>query len=603
MLVELIDGQPVPKVIDFGLAKAMGQKLTDKTLYSESGQRIGTLEYMSPEQAVGDASSRHRHRASDIYLRSGVLLYELLTGNPPFSRRELEKIGEVEMRRVIREVEPPKPSARLSSSDLLPAIAANRHLEPARLTKLVRGELDWIVMKALEKERDRRYGAATAFAQDVERYLNNEPVQAAKPSAIYRARKFLRRNKAASAIAATVLVAAIAGTYAAIASESARVARRTADQETELRQEADVQRKRAEQDRAIAETARETTEKLRIRAEELRGRAETAEARTRRLMYGTQIGAAERAMREGNENRFLARLEETSPQPGAEEDFRDFEWYHLRQLVRRPLAVFKGHVERVTAVAYGSGGAWLASGGMDGQVGLWDSTGRKPVRFLKVNDGGVTGISVSPDGKWLATGGFDQEVVVWDVVTGKKAITLAFPCGEASALSVAFSPDGKQLAAAGGRAVGRVETWVVETWREGSVFELPTRFGGGLAFAPDGRAIAVGGPTSPRTRVIWDIKERRTTATLEAGQSGPITAIAFAPLGGRIATASSDGTVQLWDVATGQSERVLKGHDSAVLAVCFRPDGKSARVGRAADEKIRLWDAARRNPASCTSGP
>jgi serine/threonine protein kinase/tetratricopeptide (TPR) repeat protein len=202
VLVALYDGKPVPKVIDFGVAKAAGQTLTDKTLVTGFGAIVGTLEYMSPEQA--EINQLDIDTRSDIY-SLGVLLYELLAGSPPFSRKELEKAGMLEMLRVIREQEPSKPSTKLSSSDALPTLSANRGTEPAKLTKLVRGELDWIVMKALEKDRNRRYETANGFAMDVQRYLADEPVQACPPSAAYRLRKFARRNKAALAIAACVL--------------------------------------------------------------------------------------------------------------------------------------------------------------------------------------------------------------------------------------------------------------------------------------------------------------------------------------------------------------------------------------------------------------
>src|SRR5690349_2782047 len=202
ILVALYDGKPVPKVIDFGVAKATGQSLTDKTLVTGFGNIVGTLEYMSPEQA--EVNQLDIDTRSDIY-SLGVLLYELLAGSPPFTCKELEKAGMLEMLRVIREQEPSKPSTKLSSSDALPTLSANRGTEPAKLARLVRGELDWIVMKSLEKGRSRRYETANSFAIDVQRYLADEPVLACPPSVGYRLRKFARRNKGSLSVAALVL--------------------------------------------------------------------------------------------------------------------------------------------------------------------------------------------------------------------------------------------------------------------------------------------------------------------------------------------------------------------------------------------------------------
>src|SRR5438105_3459787 len=176
ILVALYDGKPVPKVIDFGVAKAIGPRLTEQSIYTEVGSLIGTLEYMSPEQA--ELNNFDIDTRSDVYTL-GVVLYELLTGAVHFSRREVTGHAFTEMLRIIKEVDPPKPSTRLSESrDTLPSISAQRQTEPAKLARLVRGELDWIVMKALEKDRNRRYETANGFASDVLRYLNNEPVSA-----------------------------------------------------------------------------------------------------------------------------------------------------------------------------------------------------------------------------------------------------------------------------------------------------------------------------------------------------------------------------------------------------------------------------------------
>jgi serine/threonine protein kinase len=204
ILIAPFDGQTVVKVIDFGVAKATGQRLTDATLFTGFGAVVGTPEYMSPEQA--ETNNQDIDTRSDIY-SLGVLLYELLTGSTPLTKKRVKDLALLELLRVIREEEPPKPSTRLSSTAELPSISAQRHTDPAKLTSLVRGELDWIVMKALEKDRNRRYETASGFAQDLQRYLDHEPVRACPPSAIYRFRKFARRQRTALAIASVLTVA------------------------------------------------------------------------------------------------------------------------------------------------------------------------------------------------------------------------------------------------------------------------------------------------------------------------------------------------------------------------------------------------------------
>jgi len=208
ILIGLYDGRPVPKVIDFGVAKATSARLSEQSIYTEVGTLVGTLEYMAPEQA--ELNNLDIDTRADIY-SLGVLLYELLTGSPPFTRKQLQSAAFTEMLRIIREVEPPRPSTKLSSSGELPSIAANRHLEPKKLTKLVTGELDWIVMKCLEKERGRRYETANGLGMDLKRYLADEPVLAGPPSAGYRFKKLMRRHKGAVVSAALVLLALVVG--------------------------------------------------------------------------------------------------------------------------------------------------------------------------------------------------------------------------------------------------------------------------------------------------------------------------------------------------------------------------------------------------------
>ncbi len=208
VLVALYDSRPVPKVIDFGVAKAAGQPLTEKTLVTGLGAVVGTPEYMSPEQA--QLNQLDIDTRSDVY-SLGVLLYELLTGTTPLQKKRVKEAALLEVLRLVREEEPPRPSTRLSTTAELPSIAANRGLEPKKLSGLVRGELDWIVMKALEKDRNRRYETVNGFAMDVQRYLADEPVQACPPSALYRLKKFVRRNKGPVLAASLVLLALVAG--------------------------------------------------------------------------------------------------------------------------------------------------------------------------------------------------------------------------------------------------------------------------------------------------------------------------------------------------------------------------------------------------------
>lgn len=297
VLVAMYDGQPVPKVIDFGVAKALGQKLTDKTMFTEFGSIVGTLEYMSPEQA--EHSQIDIDTRSDVY-SLGVVLYELLTGTTPLDPKHLKNAAILELLRIIKEEEPQKPSTRLSTTDALPSIAANRSLEPRRLSGLVRGELDWIVMKALEKDRNRRYETANGLAADILRHLQDEPVSACPPSTSYRFQKFARRNKgvltAAGAVSTALLIGIVASTVFAIRAKRAETlaeTRLTAETRA-LIGEADA-RRAAVQAQVDAEAARDQAIAAEQKVARERDRAEEGFAQARAVVdqYLTQVSESQ----------------------------------------------------------------------------------------------------------------------------------------------------------------------------------------------------------------------------------------------------------------------------------------------------------------------
>jgi serine/threonine protein kinase len=515
----LLDGRGNLWVTDFGLARVQG----DVSL-THTGDVLGTLRYSSPEQARGGAGAVD-HR-TDVY-SLGVSLYELLALRPAFSSRDRQ--------------------------ELLHQVAFEEPIPPRRLHRAVPVELETIVLKAMAKLPEERYATAGELADDLERFLKDEPIRAKRPTLMQRTKKWARRHRpvVTSAVISTFVllflaVVGLAANYRLIQNEKNQT-------DAALQEEAEQRR--------IAERERDTAQ---------------------RHLHRSYALLSQQAWERGEIERLRTLLGHQLPRAGRE-DLRGWEWYFLRSLLQRDLLTLGGHQDKVFAVAYSPDGKWLATAGADQAVRVWEAVSGKLLYVLKGHTDNVRGLTFHPKTERLASAGEDGKVKIWDLCKGQEISTLT-PAGKPTWLrTAAYSPDGRRLASS--NSTGTVFIWDSETNKEVATLRAGYFAILGLAYVPDGRSL-VTADLDGRVKV-WDVATGKAAVTCNGFSNAR--ALAVSPDGTRFALGSDEGPVEIREIATGKRLFQLASEGEAGQCLAYSPDGRF--LAAAGPQTVRLYDA------------
>ena len=508
----LIDDNGRLLITDFGLAQTQtGGNLT------MTGDVLGTVRYMSPEQAQGDR--RGLDHRSDVY-SLGVTLYELLALQPPFQSDD-------------RHV-------------LIHEIVDSNPTPPHQLNRSIPRNLETIVLKAMRVEPQGRYATAQQLADDLKRFLADEPIRARRPTWADRAAKWGRRHRPAVWLAIAAVTLATVGLAVSIILISGAYSRE---------------------------------KQQRVRAEE-------RETELRHYLYAADLKLAYEAWKNFDLQKAVEILNRHRPEPG-QTDLRGFEWHYLWALCQTDQRSLRGHTGEVYCLAFSPDGQTLASASQDGTVKLWDVAARKLRGTLKVHAGEVTHVAFSPDGATVAATGDDGMVKLWELATGREKGILKGHSEDVFA--VLFSPDGTLIATAG--SDDTVRLWNAKTLQEEAILRGHTGDVQSLAFAPDGKTLA--SVSSDETLKLWDVASRTARATSDG--HGKLSWVTYSADGRQIATAGRDGTARLWNVSDLSESLCLRGHTRSLHCVAFAPDGSNVLASASKDGSVRIWDTATGN--------